>query len=725
MKKQLIKRVLTGSIALLGSIVIAVTALAVPAVADSVRTVTVDTDTVLSEEFHGYGENLWPGAYYYGMNDAYQTVNDMRTNTVKAAYVRVMFMPHWMVDINLPAEQQQSNWESGNYYWDNEDFKGFVRNCESLVAAGSKILLNFAGGVPPEMIEWYAIEDVFLTEAGRRTAPKNIDAFANACVAAIEKLQEMGIPIDYLSFQNEVNGGNFEAFGDKRIYWCEVVKKTSIALDEAGLRSIELNKAGTRDGIYVFATELAGWSNQKDITTFMEYAKEQLIDKGYADGLVTHHYRSNGMLYDGVVELTNDLRKFFPDDDIMINEFSARYAANKRSNHHSYNFKDDFASAVITQTNAGLNGGADWFYYGQYIPYPTNTDQYDIRICEWSSPSQGYNLVGEKYAIMGLAMRYIPKISKSVKTECDSDDIIGSAYVKDDDCTVFLSVDKADSARKLKVYVGDEFVGRDFGLHVYNAPIDSDGDGDNDSLIPRADVDLLPVRIDELKVDGDGYITWDIPYGEGVRNMTVVLTTLDEQIQVQLENPELSVMPGGSVDINVKDVFGADCDDFNFEIYDYSNANDEKEDYAFASQETLDSIGELVPSADGESATFTASANLNVGDTIAIKVTPNTEMPLETAGYAIAIINVGQYRIYFNHGQYDPTDDNICPIANIGESVEFNSFTGLRTERSGYTDNYTFEGWYLEPDFSGEAVTATDPSWNSTTYIYGKWTKKQ
>ncbi len=723
MKKQIFKRTLSGCIALLCSVVIAVTALAVPAVADSVRTVTVDTDTVLSEEFHGYGDNLWPGAYYYGMNDAYQTVNDQRNNTLKPAYVRMMFNPHWMVDISLPAEEQESKWENGDYYWDNEDFKGFVRNCQSLVKAGSKILLNFGGRVPVEMADWYSIKNVYLSEGGTRSAPENIDAFADACVAAIQKLGEMGIPVDYLSFQNEVNGGNFEAFYDKRMYWCEVVKKTSIALDEAELRDIELNKAGTRDGIYVFGTELSGWADEGQIVSFMEYAKEHLIDKGYADGLVTHLYR-NSKDYDTVVELTNKLGELFPDEEIFINEFSSKYAANNRPNEHSYNFKDDFASAVITQTNAGLDGGAEWFYYGQYIPYPTNTGQSDTQICLWEAPSSGHGQVSEKYALMGLAMRYIPKMSKSVKTECDSDDIIASAYTKDDDCTVFLSVDKADSARKLKVYVGDEFVGRDFGLHVYNAPIDSDGDGDEDCLIPRADVDLLPVRIgDELKVDGDGYITWDIPYGEDTRNMTVVMTTLDEQIQVQLENAELSVMPGESVDINVKDVFGVDCDDFNFEIYDYSNVNDEKEDYAFASQETLDSIGELVPSADGKSATFTASANLNVGDTIAIKVTPDTEMSPEAAGYAIAIINVGQYRIYFNHGQYDPTVQYTSPVVNIGDTVKFISL--VSTSRAGYSDNYTFEGWYLEPDFSGEAITETDPTWNSTQYIYGKWTKKQ
>lgn len=716
MKEKFSKRAGMSIVSLIGCIAIAITALAVPASADSRRTITVDTNTVLSENYHGVGDNLWPGAHYYGMNDAYQTVNDQRNNTIKPAYVRMMFLPHWLVDLSQSEEQQQYNWENGIYYWDNEDYKGFVRNCKSIVAAGGKIQLNFGGRVPVEIASWYSIKNVFLTEGGTRSAPRNIDAFANATVATIKELQRNGIPVDYLSFHNEVNGGNFEAFADKRMYWCEVVRKTSLALDAEGLRSIELNKAGTRDGIYINATELSGWADEPQIISFMEYAEEHLIKEGYADGLITHLYREQKG-YETVVKLSNKLKECFPNSEILINEFSGKYANNGISNEISFDYKENIAASIITQANAGFNGAAGWFYYGQHIPYPTSVEQSDLAICMWERPSDGLAQVSENYGSKGLAMRYIPKMSKVVKSQCDSDDIICSAYVKDDDCTVLLSIEEVPSSRNLRVYLGDDFINREFGIHIYNAPQDNDGDGECDARLASEAGDLLPVRINTLTVDNEGYLNWDIPYGEDIRNMTVVMTTLDEQIQVVLEDAELTVAPGGSVDISVKDIFGIENDDYSFEIYDYSNINDEKEDYELASKGTLSSIG-TIDNINGKKATFTAASNLNVGDTIAIKVTPDTLMPTETAGYAIAIIRVGQYRLYYTHQFKSPQVTTPSFLLEVGSEASISSL--ITTPQ---WNGYEFEGWYLTPDFSGEPITNTDTSWNSTTYIYGKWSE--
>ena len=713
------KRILMSVVAFFGCIAIAFTALAVPTISNSTRMVTVDTNTIITENYHGVGDNLWPSAYNFGMNDAYQAVNEQRTNTIKSAYIRMSFYPHWMMDLSQTAEQQQYNWENGIYTWENEDFKGFVKNCEALRDAGSKIVLNFGGMVPVEVVSWYGIKNAALSEGGKRAAPKNIDAYANAVVGAIRKLEELGIEVEYLSFQNEVNNGNFEAFGDKRIYWCEVLKRTSIALDKAGLRSIALNKAGTRDGVYIFATELVGWPDDIFVIDFLEYAKEQLVDKGYADGLVTHLYWWDYYNYNDVVRLTKKLNDYFPEDKMFINEFNGKYT-NATTEEHTFEYKNDTIASIIAQTNAGLDGAANWFYYGQYIPHPSNVPLCDLGSNLWRSPSRGLEQVGESYGTKGLASRYIPKFSKVVKTETDSDDVIAATYIKDDDCTILLSVDKADSARKLKVYIGEEFKGRTFGVHINNAPIDHDGDGENDDSLPRIGGDLLPVRSENIVVDQNGYMEWNIPYGDGIRNMSVVLTTMDEQVQVQLESAELCVQPGASVDISVKDVFGVDCTDFKFEIYDYSKVTDEKEDYKRASSETLNSIGVLEQNASG-TATFTASANLNVGDTIAIKVTPNATMSDDASGYAIAILNVGQYRLYYTHDFMDTTVDEPSYLINEGVNE---SIDDIITEKPKW-EGYKFEGWYLTPDFSGEAVTRTDPAWNSTVHLYGKWSKTE
>lgn len=718
MKKIFSKRSLMSVIAFFGCLAIAVIAMAVPAVGDSTRTVTIDMGTVLNENYLGLGDNLWVGPYAYGTNDAYQTVNDQRTNTVKPAYVRMMFLPNWLVDASLTPEEQEYNWTHGIYTWDSVEFKSFVRNAQTVCKAGGKIQLNMGGRITVEMTEWYAIKSVSLSEAGTRSAPKDIPAFARATVAVIQKLKEYGIEVEYLSFHNEVNGGNFEAFFDKRHYWCGVVEQVAIELDNAGLRDIEKNKAGTRDGIYINATELAGWADEPEVMQFLEYAEEHLIKNGYADGLVTHLYQKERS-YDEVVELCKQLRAAFPNGDMLINEFNGTGEGTVESE-YGFNYKGDATANVIAHANAGFEGSAGWFFYGTLIAHPISNGTSDISSTLWETPGEGLDRVGEWYGDKGLMMRYIPKNSKVVKTESDSNDILAATFVKDDDCTILLSAEESDSARKLKVYVGDKFIGRKFGVHVNNGPGDTNDNGLYDNKLPREDGDLLPVRTKVLTVDEKGYLTYDIPYGEDIRTQAIIMTTLSEQIQIVLEENELTVAPGGSVDINVKEVFGTDCTDFKFEIYDYSSVKDEQEDYEFASSATLASIGTLEQNASGI-ATFNAASNLSVGDTVAIKVTPNETMPEDTAGYTIAIINVGQYRVYPIYRYYTNRGASTTAFlvetgseVNISDSLPNPTFTGL-----------TFKGWYTNPEFTGEPITKTDASWNSTTYIYGKWSKNK
>lgn len=726
MKGIFSKRALMSIVAFVGCVAIAVTAVAVPAVANSTRTITVDTDTVLSQDYHGLGDNLWVGPYAYGMNDAYQTVNDQRTNTIKPAYMRMMFLPNWLVDAEKTPEEQEYDWTHGIYTWDSEEFKSFVRNAQTIYNGGGKILLNMGGRITVEMTEWYAIDDVSLTEGGTRSAPKDIDAFARTTVAVINKLKEYGVEVDYLCFHNEVNGGNFEAFYDKRAYWCEVVKKTSIELDKAGLRSIDLNKAGTRDGIYVFATELAGWIDESPIGEFIDFADEHLIKKGYADGISNHHYQHNRDR-ETVIELSNKLKERYPDLELFINEFNGKYSGDpytgtNGNNSSSLAYGENGLSNLIRHANSGYSGSASWFYYGTLIAHPMNVGQSDVGICYWECPSEGLERVSTFFTEKALAARYIPKHSTTYKTEVDSADIDAATYVKDDDCTVLVEFDMCDTDRAIKVELGSQYAGKTFGIHLANTNPDIDENGFiDDRNIPAENGDILAVRRETVTADQNGTITWTLTKDDSYINGVMVFTTMDEQIQVLLEDAELAVQPGGSVDIAVKDVFGIDCDDFTFEIYDYSSV-DEEEDYAFASESTLASIGTLEQNASGI-ATFTASANLKKGDTIAIKVTPNVNMPAETAGYVIAIIRVGEYRLYLNHmfgaaqGEYCAYLNEIGTVADIKPATT----TGVRNPGLIKDKGLTFQGWYDNPEFTGEAITKTDASWNSTVHLYGKW----
>lgn len=720
MKGIFSKRTLLGVVAFVGCIAIAVTAVAIPAVANSTRTITVDTDTVLSEDYHGLGANLWCGPYYSGMNDAYQTVNDQRTNTVKPAYMRMVFMPHWLVDAELTPEEQEYNWTHGIYTWDSEEFKAFARNAQSIYNGGGKILLNMGARCSPEMASWYAIKDVFVSGLGTRSAPRNIDAFARTTVAVINKLKEYGVEVDYLCFHNEVSGGNFEAFFDKRAYWSELIRKTSIELDTAGLRDLAKNKAGIRDGVYIFATELAGWVTSQAVVDFIDFTGKHLIETGYADGISTHQYQQKKDR-ETVIELSNKLKERYPNFDIFINEFNGE-TSQSNLNMYIRRYGNNAFSNLLTQTKAGYSGAAIWFYHSTYVPYPMDIPQVGLGICSWDFPSVGLDRVGLIFNESALAQRYIPKHSTTYKTEVDSADIDAATYVKDDDCTVLVEFDKCDTDRTIKVELGSQYAGKTFGIHLANSHPDIDENGViDDHHIPIENGDLLAVRRETVTADQNGTITWTLTKEDSYVHGVMAFTSMGEQIQVLLEDAELSVLPGGSVDISVKDVFGVDCDDFTFEKYDYSSV-DEKDDYLFASKATLDSIGTLEQNASGI-ATFTASSNLKKGDTIAIKVTPNTSMPEETAGYAIAIIRVGEYRLYLNHKYMRDSNLRQSSLREIGTVEDIRPATSddVRDPDLIADKGLTFQGWYDNPEFTGEAITKTDASWDSTVHLYGKW----
>ncbi len=723
MRKIFSKRAMMGAVAFFGCIAIAVTAVAIPAFGTSARTVIVDTGTVLNENYHGLGDNLWVGPYAYGMNDAYQAVNDMRTNVVKPAYMRMMFLPNWLVDAELTPEEQEYNWTHGIYNWDSVEFKSFLRNAQTIYNGGGKILLNMGGRITVEMTEWYAIKSVSISEAGTRSAPKDIPAFARATVAIINKLKENGVNVDYLCFHNEVNGGNFEAFYDKRAYWAEVVKQTSIELDKANLRSIALNKAGTRDGIYVFATELAGWSDETPIREFISFCDEHLIKKGYADGVSNHQYQHDKGA-ETVVALSKELKDLFPNIDLFINEFNGKYASAPYNNTDmgSLAYLENGFSNLLTHANSGYSGSASWFYYGTLIAHPMNVGQSALEMCCWECPSEGLERVGAYFAEKALAARYIPKNCATYKTDVDADDIYAASYGKGDDFTVLVEFDTSDADRTINVKLGSDFAGKKFGVHLTNTIEDVDGNGYiDDKNIALKTGDLLAVRRETITADQNGTLTWTLPKEDSFINGFMAFTTMDEQIQVLLEESELSVVPGGSVDIAVKEIFGIDCDDYNFEVYDYSAA-DEEEDYAFASKQVLNSIGTLEQNASGI-ATFTADANLKKGDTIAIKVTPNVSMSAETAGYAIAIIRVGEYRLYLDHAFATSQGEYCSFLYEIGSEVKLEepSTKGMRNPKYLTAKGITFEGWYDNPEFTGEPITKTDKTWDSTVHIYGKW----
>lgn len=719
MKTKIGKRSVATVMALVLCFSVAVVSFAVPAVGASQRTVTVDFGTVVNEDYAGLGNNLWLGKYYTedtGMNDAYQTVNDMRSNVVKPAYMRMLMYPSHIMDFSLDAATQEENWKNGIYNFENEEFLGYAQAAKALSDLGTDILLNFGGMVTDEVAEWFAIKGADRTANGTKTGPRDIESFAKACAATAKKLMDMGVNVKYISFYNETNYQNFEAFFDKRIYLTETI----IAVHKA---FVDL---GIRDKVEIFACDLVGQYDGDMATTkeMMDFFYKELVVPGYADILNTHVYHHGNTReyvmgqYDNAME---QIKANFGDTKFYINEVDGRNVDDTSgSAEKDLSFGVNIVSHIIKHSNIGVNGSAGWFYHSARLPLPHLQSMDGINHGLWNFPSRGLAEVSTKYQDQGLMMRYIPKHSKVVKSTPDSDDILSAVYVKGDDTTILLEVDKADTERNLKINLGKAYAGKKFGLHENHFADDNNGDGLKDNRLPSEYGEILVPRTQVIEVDDEGFLNWTIPCNEEKDlSMSLIFTTLDEQIQVELKETELSVDVNGSVEIEVADVHGIDCNDFNFEIYDFSPLG-EADDYARASVDVCNSVGSIA--VNGKKAVFTANGNVvKKGDTIAVKITPKVPMPDETAGYAIAIIHVGQYRLYTAHKL------NTGGASNYKEKnhlIDFGAVEDLIKDPE-VPKGYTFKGWYDNPEFTGEALTKTDASWNSTTRLYGKVVKEE
>ena len=148
MKKVFSKRLLAAVLALVVCVSVAGASMAVESSAQSTRLITVDTDTVLTDDFIGIGTNHWCSNFVSGMNAAYQTVNEERNAIQELKYVRLLFLPQWLMDQTLPAEQMKEEYENGIYHWENLNVVNFYEKIRMYHDIGATVIINVGGRCP-------------------------------------------------------------------------------------------------------------------------------------------------------------------------------------------------------------------------------------------------------------------------------------------------------------------------------------------------------------------------------------------------------------------------------------------------------------------------------------------------------------------------------------------------------------------------------------------------
>lgn len=548
MKKSFSKRitaaVLTVVIALSAAVVSGAFAGNWSTAPKETRLVTVNTDKVITEDYEGVGNNHWVGPYYYNMNDAYQLVNEKRNATLEPSYMRMMFLPQWVVNLNDDAATQEAKYLAGNFYFESVEFQNFMRKVKMYHESGTRVQINMGGRVTTRggMSQWFGIQNVELSEAGTRSAPRNLEAFGKLGAAIIKYADNHGWDnIRMMSFYNEVNSGNFEAFFDKRIYYSQMVKKMHEALAEEGYR----DQSDEDNYVRLCGVDLSGYVTENPIVGFISYIaancrvtqadkdadtanvkyKNREVGSAVYDYLATHEYQGKrensyfnhsaeesykGIESQGIYSITKQLAEYVSDEykylgteeyvnynkeRIYINEFGAGDLDGTNSRNHNYELND--TAQVIAHSNAGASGSAYWFYLGEMIPDPMNVGQTAIDICDAAVPSKGTYMVSNNWATRTLPYRYVPDHSKVYDitvagsnltgNDPSKTDIIASAYKSTSKSaadkqgyTVLMNIgpSEADRAVEIKFTGADKpAAGTKFRRHVFVCQGDVDGDG--------------------------------------------------------------------------------------------------------------------------------------------------------------------------------------------------------------------------------------------------------
>ena len=719
------------------------------------RTVSVNTSSVIQEDFWGNGNNLWTYSYYAGMNDAYNLINVNRTDINQPKIMRMMFMPQWLTYTDRTPEEQQAAWEAGDYKWDSVDTVNFFKKVKMYQESGTVVQFNMGGRCSKDtkMNEWFPVKDSFVVfngtqqEAKTRGAPANLKAFAKATAAVFVKAKSMGITnMTRLSFYNEVAYFTFEAFFDKRVYWVEMIKLVHEELKAAGFR----NK-GTEDYVYIDGTESAGFISDSMISDFHDYIYEHLRDENgdpIFDTISNHQYMV--VTIEKYKKDSEDIVKRYSDTPIFNTEGAGKsQQANSDNTNGEYNlsYGVNDSSVCLMIANGGFAGNALWYESAEYLGDPFYLEQSGRKMCNWEFPTRGTFDVGENNAQRGLFYRYVDAHSKVYKTASSDDDIYAASFAnKDNKYSVFAEFDYGKSGVSREITV--EFTGNNvpadgtvFERHIYVFPDKKEGqdlpDSDDPSYYRDADGNtvgggnaIIPVTDKKLTVSNGKIVDNEI----GDKHYLVLYTMLDEQTQIEVntntqtvdyrankttkqgtfEGIEFPTAPNGTTELSVRKIYGSNCslNDIKWEIVGknpaalnyYNSTYNEQTGLGGGYGMTTENCGTLSTNAGG-SVIYTAS-NTEIGDTVAIKAYLNSDPD----SYRIIIIPIG-YSVTFE--------------SNNGESAFTKAYAVGEYEvylPTPEKDGKVFEGWYDNSSFTGDKYEKSDKEkLSGGKTLYAKW----
>ena len=543
MKKVFSKKILIPFMALFLCIAVAFGTAAVSARSTANANITIyvnPDDTVKrnseSDEdaiYVGHGLNGWdmalgPDAIEdTGMSDAYFEIFAQRIIKSKPKVVRFMINPYYMCFLDdedggearwNASSGENKTWEDAQLNFDSPYMYNFWRYLEVYQAAGTQVMLNYGYVNMQPMAEWYSIKDVpsspgDIANSGytTRSAPRNLEAFANNLAALLKECEERGFiggtreesTIQYINFYNEVHGTpEFLTFADKRPYLATKLKYVHNALVSAGLRTGGNAGKNNRNLHKILLVAMDGANGAiigDDLIYFFDYLYENAYKPGYCDLFNTHQYLHPGH---GGVDMNGITTG--SEQEINISYLNENYKTNvpgslnvilgesglcqcRNTHTGSADGKNDFigyaspfdgttVSQSIGATLGGVLGTCDWDYFPMYFPREVNW-LHAPRPIRWYYPTykkggvfkNGIEDVRSTYGEVGIYTRYVPANSKVAKSSVDNankDNVLLASYMNDDDTAIVAEFDYASGFNYSKFKAGQDSTKRTVRINL-------------------------------------------------------------------------------------------------------------------------------------------------------------------------------------------------------------------------------------------------------------------
>lgn len=502
MRRRRIGTALAATTALaVGTLVPALPAFA--ASTDAQRTVTVNLDEVLQEDYLGIGVNVIPWSLMgdtaaYGYDEADWEVDVERILTVQPKVARVWFQIDWM------------ELEKGQYDFESPEMQAFYRYMDAFKQAGTEVLLNFGWKVGERVHDWFLYPGV---QKPYESAPGDLVAYGHSASALLNELiVERGYDnVDYLTFYNEPNGSwDFEGPADQKAYYAEMARKVHEQLQADGLR----------DQVQIWGPEEV---NAPDWTQYMAEHAGDVFDQ--------YSFHLYGESYDFMSQAIDQRRATIGDAPLNLSEMGW-------TNPGTSVWETGYSNYIIRSANSGVHSNLVWQLNGVMTDDPRGDTNGAFNM--WDSLVLGLKPTAAFYEA-GLLMRYIPEHSTVLATEVSDDDVRATAF-RDAEGELTVLVETAPGRPKdVTVQFTGGNVNDRFNRFVFD-----------DSVAQPEDNALLPASSGEFKPKKSAFTDAEI----GGDHTFAIYTTAPAATQVAVTPAQSTIAGGAQVQLDASIIDG-------------------------------------------------------------------------------------------------------------------------------------------------------------------------